>query len=191
MLNIGIFGAPGSGKGTQSELISEKYSLYPISTGEILRREIKDKTELGKIAEEYINQGQLLPDYLTIRILVDLFDKVDNNKGYIFDGFPRTISQAKALDDLLKEQNTSIAIVFSLSVDEKELIRRLLKRGELFSRKDDNLETIQNRLTVYREQTESVQEYYRKKGKLMEIIGENSVEEVFENIVEKIDNLFR
>lgn len=190
MLNIGIFGAPGSGKGTQGKLISEKYGLYFISTGEILRQEIKNKTELGKIAEEYINQGQLLPDHLTIKIFANTLDKIANNKGYIFDGFPRTISQAKALDDLLEKRNTSITTVFSLSVDKEELVRRLLKRGKLFGRGDDNLETIQNRLNVYKKQTEPLQEYYRKKEKLTEIVGKNSIEEVFENIVKKMDTFF-
>ncbi|MCC8146432.1 MAG: adenylate kinase [Bacteroidales bacterium] len=189
MLNIVIFGAPGSGKGTQSERIIQKYGLYHISTGEILRSEIENKSALGLIAEEYISQGHLVPDQLVIDMLAELIDKTAHNKGYIFDGFPRTLSQSKALDDMLRERNTSIAAVFSLSVEEEELISRLLKRGETCGRCDDNLETIQNRLTVYKEQTEPLIEYYKKKGKLFKVKGLGSIEDIFESITEVIDRL--
>ena len=189
MLNIVIFGAPGSGKGTQSELIIKKYGLHHISTGEILRKEIENRSTLGLIAEEYINLGQLVPDQLMIDMFAELIDKTTNSKGYIFDGFPRTISQSVALDDMLRERNTSIAAVFSLSVEEDELINRLLKRGEDSGRCDDNLETIQNRLTVYKTQTEPLKEYYKKKGKLFKVKGIGSVDDIFENITEVIDRL--
>ncbi|MDH8702470.1 adenylate kinase [Dysgonomonadaceae bacterium PH5-43] len=190
MLNIVIFGAPGSGKGTQSEHIIKKYGLYHISTGEILRQEIENKSELGLIADGYISKGQLVPDELVIKMFAELIDKTSNEKGYIFDGFPRTLSQAVALDDMLRERNTPIAAVFSLNVEEPELINRLLKRGEVSGRSDDNLETIQNRLNVYKENTEPIKEYYKKKGRLFNIKGLGSVGDIFENITEVIDSLF-
>jgi len=189
MLNIVIFGAPGSGKGTQSELISSKYGLHHISTGEILREEIENQTALGLMAEEYINQGQLVPDQLIIDMFANVLDKTSNSKGYVFDGFPRTISQAQALDIMLRERQTTVAAVLSLTADEKELIQRLLKRGELVGRSDDNLETIQKRLNTYSEQTEPLKEYYRKKGKLFKIKN-GTITDIFERITEEIDRLF-
>ena len=189
MLNVIILGAPGSGKGTQSELIINKYGLYHISTGEILRQEIKKQTELGVIADEYIKAGQLIPDELIIKMLAEVLDANSNVKGYIFDGFPRTIAQAKALDQLLREKNTSIITVLSLTVDEKELLNRLVKRGEELGRTDDDPIVIQKRLEVYRNQTEPLKEFYRKKGKLFKIKGNNSVDDVFEIITEVLDRL--
>jgi adenylate kinase len=189
MLNVIIFGAPGSGKGTQSELIISKYGLFHISTGEILRQEIKNQTELGTIAEEYIKTGQLIPDDLIIKILADVIDTNPKAKGYIFDGFPRTIAQGEALDKLLHEKNTSIVAVLNLVVDEKDLLDRLIKRGEEFGRTDDDPAVIQNRLEVYRNQTEPLKEYYKKKGKLFRIKGNKSVEDVFEQIVDMLDRL--
>ena len=189
MLNVVIFGAPGSGKGTQSEMIISKYGLHHISTGDILRQEIKKQTELGIIAEEYIKTGQLIPDELIIQILADVLDANPEAKGYIFDGFPRTIAQGEALDQLLREKETSIIAVLNLDVAEKELINRLLKRGEESGRADDNLEVIQNRLEVYRNQTEPLKEYYKKKGKLFQIKGNNVIEDVFEQIADVLDRL--
>ena len=189
MLNVVIFGAPGSGKGTQSELIISKYELYHISTGDILRREIKNQTELGAIAEEYIKTGQLVPDELIIKMLAEVIDTNPQAKGYIFDGFPRTIAQGEALDQLLREKNTSIIAVLNLIVNEEELLNRLIKRGEESGRTDDNPAVIQNRLEVYRNQTEPLKEYYKKKGKLFNIKGNNSIEDVFEKIVEVLDRL--
>jgi len=189
MLNVVIFGAPGSGKGTQSELIISKYGLYHISTGEILRQEIKEQTELGIIADEYIKTGQLVPDELIIKMLAEVIDTNPEAKGYIFDGFPRTIAQGKALDQLLRERNTSIIAVLNLIVDEEELLNRLIKRGEEFGRTDDNPVVIQNRLEVYRNQTEPLKEYYKKKGKLFNIKGNNSIDDVFEKIVEVLDRI--
>lgn len=190
MLNIVIFGPPGSGKGTQGKLISEKYGLYTISIGEILRQEIENKTELGVTSENYINQGELLPDLLVFKIVTEILRKVSNNQGYIFDGFPRTIVQAKMLDSFLKKQNTAINVVFSLYVEKEELIKRLLKRSYLLNRSDDNLKTIQNRLSVYKKQSKILQKYYKKKEKLIKIIGKGSIENIFEYIVKNIDYLF-
>ena len=189
MLNIIIFGAPGSGKGTQSELIIEKYGLHHISTGEILRTEIENKTSLGLIAEEYIGQGHLVPDQLIIDMFADILDKSKNSKGYIFDGFPRTIAQAQALDTFLKSRNDSISAVFYLSVEEEALTQRLVKRGKESGRSDDNIETIRKRLEVYKKQTEPLKQYYIKKGELFKITGNGVIENVFENISNEIDRL--
>lgn len=189
MLNIVIFGAPGSGKGTQSGHIIDKYALHHISTGEILRREIAAKTPLGIEADKYVNQGHLVPDEVVIEMLATLLDKESGVKGYIFDGFPRTLTQGEALDTMLRERGTSIAAVLSLTVDEAELIKRLLKRGEDSGRSDDCLETIKERLEVYKTQTEPLKEYYKKKGKLFNIKGNGTVEEIFENIMDVIDHL--
>lgn len=189
MLNIIIFGAPGSGKGTQSELIIAKYGLHHISTGEILREEMRQQTELGLEAIKYIEKGQLVPDELIIRILEDILVRHSNAKGYIFDGIPRTLAQGEALDKMLKTKGLDITMVLNLSVDEEELIQRLLKRGEISGRCDDNHEVIEKRLKVYSEQTEPLKEYYKKRGKLFTIKGGGSVEYVFENIIEALDRL--
>ena len=188
-MNVVIFGAPGSGKGTQSELIISKYGLYHISTGDILRQEIKKQTKLGTIAKEYIKKGQLIPDELIIKILSEVLDVNPGVKGYIFDGFPRTLAQGEALDQLLREKNTSIVAVLSLEVVEKELINRLTKRGVETGRPDDDPAIIQNRLEVYRNQTEPLKKFYKKRGKFFEIKGNNSIDEVFERIVEVLDRL--
>ena len=189
MLNVIIFGAPGSGKGTQSELIISKYGLFHISTGDILRQEIKKQTELGAIAEGYIKTGQLVPDELIIEMLAGVIDANPEARGFIFDGFPRTIAQGEALDQLLREKNTSIIAVLNLAVDEKELLERLIKRGIEFGRTDDTPEVIQNRLEVYRNQTEPLKEYYKKKGKLFQIKGNNVIKDVFDQIVDVLDRL--
>jgi adenylate kinase len=189
MLNIVILGAPGSGKGTQSELIIKKYGLIHISTGDVLRQEIKNQTDLGLIAQAKINQGHLLPDELIIGMLADILDKHPDAKGFIFDGVPRTLSQGEALDAMLRERETTVAAVISLSVEQDELISRLLKRGEHYRRADDNLEVAQHRLAVYKEQTEPLKEYYKKKGKLFNIKGRNSIEDIFESITQVIDLL--
>ncbi|GBU07446.1 adenylate kinase [Bacteroidales bacterium] len=189
MLNVVIFGAPGSGKGTQSELIINKYGLYHISTGEVLRGEIKSKTELGIIAEEYISKGQLVPDEITIKMLTNIIDTNKSSKGFIFDGFPRNLNQGEALDILLRAKGTAITAIINLSVDEPELIKRLLKRGEESGRSDDNLETINKRLEVYRTQTEPLKEFYKKQGKNISISGTGSVDEIFSRIAEALDRI--
>ncbi|GHT50240.1 adenylate kinase [Bacteroidia bacterium] len=189
MLNIVLFGAPGTGKGTQSELIIKKYGLHHISTGDILRKEIERKSPLGLQAEKHISAGQLVPDELIIDMLADVLNKNTDAKGYIFDGFPRTIPQAKALDKLLGEREIAITAVLSLKVEEKALIQRLLKRGQESGRADDKLEVIENRMKVYREQTDPLRDFYKKNGKLVNIPGDGTVEEVFEEIVVEIDRL--
>jgi adenylate kinase len=187
MLNIVIFGAPGSGKGTQSRLIIEKYGLYHISTGDILRREIENQTPLGAIAHEYIYQGQLVPDDLIINMMADILDNAPDCKGYIFDGFPRTLVQAQTLDRLLRERNMPIIATLTLTVEDKTIFQRLIRRAKIENRSDDTPETIEKRLAVYREQTEPLTNYYKKVGKLFKIKEGNSAEEVFEAISEIID----
>lgn len=188
MLNIVIFGAPGSGKGTQGEMIAKKYELEHVSTGELLRNEIKEKTELGKTADEFISKGQLVPDYIMINILDDLVKKNLDKKGFIFDGFPRTAAQGLALDEKLKENNLEISRVLCLNVEEEELIGRLLKRGQIEGRSDDNRETIESRLKVYHNQTEPLIDFYNKQNKLTVIEGNGSIESIFESIEQVIDN---
>ena len=189
MLNIVIFGAPGSGKGTQSELTAKKYGLKHVSTGELLRTEIKAGTELGKIADSFISHGNLVPDEIMIEVLEDLIRKNLDHKGFVFDGFPRTLPQGKALDLKLKKNGTDISAVFSLEVDEEELIDRLLKRGKISGRSDDNRQTIESRLDVYHQQTEPVKEYYAQQNKLTYIKGKGSIDDIFKSIEEVIDNL--
>ncbi len=190
MLNVVIFGAPGSGKGTQSELIIKKYALHHISTGDILRKEIEKQTDLGRMADSFIAKGQLVPDEIILEMLAGILDSNKNVKGYIFDGFPRTLAQGEALDRMLREKGTVIAAVLNLAVDEDEVIQRLLKRGEMYGRSDDNLETIKSRLDVYRKQTEPLKEYYKKQGKLFTIKGLAQIEDVFEKITDVLDRIY-
>lgn len=192
MLNIVIFGAPGSGKGTQSEFLIEKYGLAHISTGDVLRAERDSGSELGKLAESYMSNGQLIPDELMIDILASVFDQKTqdkNFKGVIFDGFPRTIPQGIALDEMLSKRNQSIAAVVSLEVEEEELIKRLINRGKETGRTDDNHETIKKRLDVYYNQTSPLKEEYLKKGKLYTIKGIGTKNEIFAQISNVIDKV--
>lgn len=191
MLNIVIFGAPGSGKGTQSENLIEHYKLFHISTGDVLRDHIKRGTELGKTAKGYIDQGQLIPDELMIGILAQVIDdnKKKAKKGVIFDGFPRTIPQAEALETLLNERGTSVSAVIGLEVPEQELIDRLVKRGQMSGRSDDNEETIKKRLDVYHNQTSPLQEFYKEKGLYKAIKGIGTIDGIFEDIKAAIDSI--
>lgn len=188
MLNLVLFGAPGSGKGTQSAKLIDEYGLYHISTGDVLRNHIANGTELGKIADSFISKGQLIPDDLMIRILDDVLDKEAADKeGVVFDGFPRTVAQADALKELLKKRGTDLHAVIGLDVPEQELIDRLLKRGEISGRSDDNLETIQNRLNVYHNQTQPLRDYYEKEGKFIPVNGSGIVDEIFNEISKGIE----
>ena len=186
MLNVVIFGAPGSGKGTQSENLIEKYGLAHISTGDVLRAEIKAGTELGKVADSFISKGQLLPDELIIDILADTLDKKEKSKGVIFDGFPRTIPQAEALKKMLAERGMEISIVIGLEVAEEELIDRLLKRGQASGRSDDNIDTIKSRLEVYNNQTNPLKEFYINEKLYAGIKGEGSIDGIFADIKKAI-----
>ena len=178
MLNIVIFGAPGSGKGTQSERIVEKYGINHISTGDVLRAEIKNGTELGKTAKGYIDQGQLIPDELMIDILASVFDSFKDSKGVIFDGFPRTIAQAEALKKMLAERGQDVSVMVDLDVPEEELMVRLIKRGKDSGRADDNEETIKKRLHVYHSQTAPLIDWYKNEKKYQHINGLGTMEEI-------------
>ncbi|MDR0845325.1 MAG: adenylate kinase [Tannerella sp.] len=182
MLNIVIFGAPGSGKGTQSELIAKKYGLDYISTGNVLRKVMSEGTELGKLAQGYIDRGQLVPDELIIRLIADFIEEKSGSKGILFDGFPRTIPQAKALKDLLNEHGMDVSVLLDLQVEDGELIRRLVERGKVSGRSDDNPETIQARLDVYHTQTAPLATYYISEGKHVPIKGIGEIEEIFNRI---------
>lgn len=183
MKNIVIFGAPGSGKGTQSELLIKEYGFFHISTGDVLRGHIAQGTELGKIADGYISQGKLIPDELMIDILDDvLASHSEVANGVIFDGFPRTINQANALDELLKKRGMKLDIVVGLEVEEEELIARLINRGKTSGRSDDNMETIKKRLDVYNNQTNPLRSHYIEQGKYVAIHGMGSVDEIFARI---------
>ncbi len=190
MLIIILFGAPGSGKGTQSEKLIEKYGLKHISTGELLRVEIKEKTALGVLADSYISKGQLVPDDIVIGMLEEQVKGCRDMAGFIFDGFPRTLVQGRALDRVLEKYNEKVSIVLSLEVDEHELIQRLLKRGEVSGRSDDNLEVIESRLQVYNELSTPLKTFYRDQGKLVEIDGVGSIDDIFASMVSAVDQLF-
>lgn len=190
MKNIVIFGAPGSGKGTQSDLLIEHYGLGHISTGDVLRNEIKKGTELGKTAQGFIDNGQLIPDELMVSILASVYDSFGRgHKGVIFDGFPRTIPQAEALKKMLEERGDKVAAMIELDVPEDELMTRLIKRGQQSGRADDNEETIKKRLVVYHSQTQPLIEWYKQEGLHHHINGLGTLERIFGDIRKVIDSL--
>lgn len=191
MLNIVMFGAPGSGKGTQSDMLIETYQLFHISTGDVLRDNIKRGTELGKTAKDYIDKGQLIPDELMTGILASVVDENADKarNGVIFDGFPRTIAQAEALDKMLAERGTAISAVIGLDVPEEVLVARLLNRGKEQGRSDDNLETINDRLKVYHNSTAPLKQYYEEQGVLHMIKGTDTSADVFNRIKAELDPL--
>ncbi len=190
MKNIVIFGAPGSGKGTQSEKMIEKYGFGHISTGDVLRSEIKNGTELGKTAKSYIDQGQLIPDELMIDILASVYDGFGKeHEGVIFDGFPRTIPQAEALKKMLADRGHKVAAMIELDVPEDELMKRLLLRGQLSGRSDDNEATIKKRLDVYHNQTAPLIAWYEKEGIHNHIDGLGELDRIFGDICKVIENI--
>ena len=190
MNNIVIFGAPGSGKGTQSDKLIAKYGFEHISTGDVLRSEIKNGTELGKTAKEYIDKGQLIPDELMVDILASVYDSFGKeHKGVIFDGFPRTIPQAEALKAMLAERGHRIAAMIELDVPEEELMKRLILRGKESGRSDDNEETIKIRLGVYHNQTAPLIDWYKKEGVHNHIHGLGELDTIFGDITTVIDQL--
>lgn len=190
MFNLVIFGPPGSGKGTQSEKIIEKYGLTHLSTGDILRSEIQSGSALGKKASELISKGELVPDEMVQEMVKTVVHKNIQAKGFIFDGFPRTRAQAVYLDDMLGKRNVKVNLMLALTVEENELKERLLNRGKLSGRADDQNETIiANRIKVYNEQTEPVMDYYEKQGKLYKVEGSGAIDIVFEWICLVIDKL--
>ena len=198
MKNIVIFGAPGSGKGTQSDKLIEKYGLNHISTGDVLRAEIRKGTELGMTAQQYIDNGQLIPDSLMVSILASVYDSFGReHKGVIFDGFPRTIPQAEALKQMLDERGDKVAAMIELDVaamieldvPEDELMSRLLLRGQKSGRADDNEETIKKRLVVYHSQTQPLIEWYKKEGVHYHIDGLGELDRIFADICKVIDGI--
>ena len=187
MFNLVIFGAPGSGKGTQSDKLISRYGLTHISTGEILRENIAKGTELGKIADKYISKGHLIPDDLVTEMLADEIDAHPGTRGFIFDGFPRTIPQAEALDRILEERGESVHSVIGLEVPDDQLIERLLARGKESGRSDDNLETINKRLQVYHSSTSPLKDFYLGNGRYESIKGTGEIDHIADRIVEAIN----
>jgi adenylate kinase len=189
MFNLILFGPPGSGKGTQSEKIVEKFGLIHLSTGNLLRHEIASKTPLGLEAKNFMDKGQLVPDEVVIGMIDSCLEQHPDAKGFLFDGFPRTGAQAEALDKLLALKKTSISKVIAFEVLEEELVKRLLKRGETSGRSDDtNEEVIRKRFQVYNMETAPVAEYYKQQGKLEVIKGIGTIDEIFEAISASIEN---
>jgi adenylate kinase len=188
MKNIVLFGPPGAGKGTQSERLIEKYKLIHLSTGDILRAERKAGTTLGKKANEYIEKGELVPDEVVIGMVANKINENLNAIGFIFDGFPRTTGQGRALDEMLNNLGQPITKMIALEVDEDELTKRLLLRGETSGRADDQDEaTIRNRFKVYNNETLPLKDYYDAQGKYLGVNGMNSIETVFEDLCKILD----
>ena len=188
MLNIVLFGPPGAGKGTQAEKLVKKYQLVHLSTGDIFRANIKGGTELGKLAKSYTENGDLVPDEVTIRMLESEVNKHSNPKGFIFDGFPRTTAQAQALDKFLSGKNLSISMTLALEVGEEELTKRIILRGKESGRPDDQDENIvRNRVKEYNSKTAPLKDFYSKQGKLKSIQGIGSIDEIFNALCRNID----
>lgn len=189
MLNIVLFGPPGSGKGTQSEKIIARYGLTHLSTGDLLRAELAAETELGLKARSIMEKGELVSDSIIIGMIRNRIDEISDAKGFIFDGFPRTVAQAGALDELLAEKGMGIDMMLALEVERRELINRLLKRGQDQGRSDDNLETIENRIRVYEDQTSPVMGYYQGQDKYHGVNGMGSIEEIFGRLAGILDKI--
>jgi adenylate kinase len=188
MINIILFGPPGAGKGTQSAKIIEKYSLLHIATGDLFRKHLKDGTPLGNLAKEYMNQGNLVPDQVVIDMVDDKIQSTENVTGIIFDGFPRTIPQAEALNKLLNAKGAPIKVLIELVVPEDELRKRLADRAMKENRPDDaKPEVIENRISVYKAETVAVADYYKKLGKYSSVVGVGQIENIFSNICREID----
>jgi adenylate kinase len=188
MFNLILFGPPGSGKGTQSEKLINRYGLKHLSTGDLLRSEISRKTPLGQEAKNFMDKGQLVPDEVVVGMISSALDDNPGAKGFLFDGFPRTSTQAEALDRLLELKKESIAIMLALEVSEEELVKRLLKRGETSGRSDDtNEQVIRARITEYENKTAAVADYYRQFDKVAMVKGEGSINEIFNALCEEID----
>lgn len=190
MLNVVLFGPPGSGKGTQSVNLMEKYRLVHISTGDLFRYNMGNDTELGLLAKSYIDKGELVPDEVTIKMLEDKVEQYNEPAGFIFDGFPRTTAQAEALDVFLESKGSSVSVMLSLKVQEEELMTRLLERGKTSGRADDtNPDIIKNRIAVYELETSVVEDFYSEQGKCKVINGEGPIELISDALFEAIDSL--
>ncbi len=188
MYNLILFGPPGSGKGTQSARIAEKYNLVHTSTGDIFRAEIRNGSPLGQKVQGIMEKGELIPDDLLVDVLKSALKRaVGNIDGIVLDGFPRTLRQAHDLDKLLKESDESVSLVLALDVDEEEVVKRLLKRAQLEGRKDDTEEVIRNRMKVYHSQTQPLMDYYASQEKFISVKGVGSIDDIFEDICKVID----
>ena len=190
MLNIVLFGPPGAGKGTQSEKVLKKYNLVHLSTGDLFRLHLNNETALGLEAKKYMNKGDLVPDEIVIGMVEDKINKSSNVIGFVFDGFPRTINQAIALDNMLEKKNIPIKQMIALKVDEKELIKRIKNRAKTSGREDDkSIDKINNRIQVYNQETKPVADYYKKHDKYSEVDGIGEIDEIFIKLCYKIDDL--
>ena len=190
MLNIVLFGPPGAGKGTQSQKLIEKYQLVHLSTGDLLRGEINAGTTLGLKAKELMDKGILVPDEVVVGMIENKIKENSMAKGFIFDGFPRTVTQAQALDYMLSQNNTSITCMIALEVEDEELFKRVLLRGQTSGRPDDQNETlVRKRITEYNEKTLPVADYYRKQNKFLSVYGIGEIDEIFSTICSKIDTI--
>jgi adenylate kinase len=191
MINIVLFGPPGSGKGTQAQFLIEKFNLKQISTGDLFRFNMKNDTELGKLAKSYIDKGELVPDQVTIDMLIDELKKPTTAQGFIFDGFPRTATQTNALETIVKEVlDQPISVCLSLIVEDTVLVNRLLKRGETSGRTDDsNEKIISNRIKEYYDKTAEVAELYKQQGKYVEINGVGEIEEISQKLFAEIEKI--
>lgn len=188
MLNIVLFGPPGAGKGTQSEKLIEKYQLTHISTGDLFRKHLKEGTALGKLAQSYMDKGELVPDSVVISMVDDKIKSTTTTKGFILDGFPRTVPQAQALDTLMNGNKTPISLMLALEVNETELKKRLLERGKTSGRTDDqDEEKINNRIRVYNTETTPVADFYSKQGKFVAINGIGEIDDIFAQLCTAID----
>ena len=189
MKNFVLFGKPGSGKGTQAEHLSEKYKLYHISTGDLFRKNISQNTNLGLLAQSYMDKGELVPDEVTIKMLENEIKENPQSKGFQFDGFPRTIAQAESLDKFLKSIDMQISATIALDVDEKELISRIIDRGKTSNRSDDqDIEKIQNRFKEYNMKTSTLSKYYKDQKKFFEVDGSGTVDEITKRLFDLIDS---
>ena len=188
MMNIILFGPPGSGKGTQANSIAKKYNLLHISTGDLFRYEIGNSTELGQLAKSYINKGELVPDDVTIGMLKNKVDAYPDVAGYIFDGFPRNVYQSEELDRFLDKKGQTVNALLQLDVDDEEIVKRILNRGKTSGREDDNDEMIiRNSISIFNDETSPVYNYYDKSGKSTSINGIGSLEEIFSRLSVAID----
>jgi adenylate kinase len=190
MLNLVLFGPPGAGKGTQAEFLTTKYKLIHLSTGDLLRSELSAQTPLGLEAKKFMEKGELVPDYVVIGMIKSKLQANHDANGFIFDGFPRTVEQANALDELLNENQTPISAMLSLEVEEQELINRLMNRGKISGRADDqDINVIKNRIEVYHQKTSPLKEYYLKQEKLSIIDGMGSISDIAERLISAVDKL--